>query len=178
MLPYKFINIPNFDEIQQQLILLVPSIFKEIKTSAYVVESDVLLSACPSLKDFLKQNSLEWDIARFFMTGPHDSLPIHTDGNKEYPKFLALNLPVIGCEHSTMNWWKQATFVEVIPNTKYYGTGMDLFESDLPPTYSFALTKPALVQINIPHNVTNMQNYERVILSIRFKSDPVNLWHK
>jgi hypothetical protein len=178
MIPYKFIDIPNFAQIQQQLILLVPDIFNEIKTSAFVVPSDLVLSVCPLLGDFLKQNFLEWDIARFFMTGPYDSLPIHTDGNNEYPKFLSLNLPITGCDSSTMNWWAHAEFTEVVSNSKYYGYGLDTFRSDSEPTYSCALTGPALVQINLPHNVINMQNHERVVLSIRFRIEPLHLWHK
>jgi hypothetical protein len=178
MIPYKFIDIPNFAQIQQQLILLVPGIFNEIKTSAFIVASDVVLSVCPLLENFLKQNSLEWDIARFFMTGPYDSLPIHIDGNNEYPKFLALNLPITGCDSSAMNWWTQAEVAGVVSDSKYYGTGLTIFESSSEPTYSCALTGPALVQINLPHNVINMQKNERIVLSIRFRPEPLHLWHR
>lgn len=178
MLPYKFINIPKFDEIQQQLILLLPKVFKEIKTSAYLAESNVVLSACPALKEFFEKNSLVWDIARFFMTAPNDQLPIHVDGDKQYPKFLALNLPIVGCENSTMNWWEHASYAETLNTGRYYGATTDMYDSNgLPPTHTCSLTTPALVQINVPHNAINPQEHERVILSIRFKPEPTELWY-
>jgi hypothetical protein len=177
MLPYKFIHIQDFDKIQQDLAALVPEIFAEVITSAVVVDSKMVLDRSPGLQDFLQKNNLEWDIARFFMTAPRGNLPIHVDGTEQYPKFLALNLPVCGCEGSAMNWWDQVELTEAI-DLKYYGDKIRHFDSpNKVRLASIALTQPALVQINVPHSVDNDQDHTRVCLSIRFKTEPVHLWH-
>jgi hypothetical protein len=177
MLPYKFVDIPNFDKIQQDLTAMIPLLFKETVTSAIVVDHASVKAHCPLLIDFFEKNDLVWDIARFFMTAPMSELPIHLDGNHENPKFLALNLPIIGCKNTTMNWWEQIELIDV-ESTKEYGANICLFDSDNKIcSHSLELSSPAIVQINIPHNVSNLQDTTRVILSVRFNPEPVSLWN-
>lgn len=178
MTPYKFVDIPNFDKIQQDLVAMVPTFFNEVSTHAVVVDLEDIKLHCPLLIDYLEENNLVWDIARFFMIAPMTEIRIHVDGSSEYPKFLALNLPVMGYKSTTMNWWDR---VEVcsIESTEKYGKNISYYDSDdKVMSHSVELDSPALVQINIPHNVTNLHDCERVVLSVRFKPEPTELWHK
>ena len=177
MLPYKLIDIPDYHHIQQDLLDMVPEIFTHVETSAVVVSSDLVLPRCPELQAWLESEGLEWDIARFFMTAPQGHLPIHIDGTEQYPKFLALNLPIQGCSNSRMNWWDQVELTEA-KDLKYYGDKIRHFDSPNKVLLaSLALDQPALVQINVPHSVDNNQDITRVCLSIRFRQEPVHLWH-
>lgn len=178
MPPYKFVDIPNFDKIQRDLVAMVPLFFKEVSTNAVVVNLEDIKLHCPLLIDFFEKNNLVWDIARFFMIAPMTEIRIHIDGNDENPKFLALNLPVKGYKNTSMNWWDQVELYSV-ESTEKYGKNIPYYDSDNKVMlHSVELDSPALVQINIPHNVTNLQNCERVVLSIRFKPEPTELWHK
>lgn len=178
MLPYKSIDIPEFNEIQEQLKILTLSVFTDFSiNSAKKIEKDLIISACPKLKTFLDENNLIWDIARIFVTAPHNSIAIHLDGDYIHPKFLALNLPIMNCNNSEMQWWLNAEFSHNITDNIQYSTVIPIYKKnqDLP-DYSLELLNPHLVQINIPHGVVNNNNVPRAILSIRFIPEPLHLW--
>lgn len=178
MPPYKFVDIPNFDKIQQDLVAMVPSFFKEVSTHAVVVNVEDIKLHCPLLIDFFEKNNLVWDIARFFMIAPMTEIRIHIDGNSENPKFLALNLPVMGYKNTNMNWWDQVELCGV-ESTEKYGKNIGYYDSDNKVmTHTVELNSPALVQIDIPHNVNNPHDCARVVLSVRFKPEPTELWYK
>jgi hypothetical protein len=177
MLPYKSIDIESYDEIRTQLIEILFSYTTELKTTFILTDKDKVLSHIPKLKKFLTDNNLELDICRFFITSPQDSIGIHTDGNDEFPKYLALNLPLFGCSNSYMRWWSDVELIEVREHIDGYVKNIKVFDgTGKTPDHSLALITPHLVQIDIPHDVVNFQDYYRAIFSMRFKPEPLHLW--
>lgn len=177
ILPYKSVNIESYDEIQAQLTEILSTITDTITTTAYPVDEDFILDQVPQLRQFLLTNSLVWDVGRFFTTDSNDSIPIHKDGNDEHPKFLALNLPLFGCNNSLMHWWDNVE-IDYSSSTYKYGKNIKMFSgSNKVITHSLELSIPHLVRIDLPHNVANLKDSPRAILSIRFKPEPLHLWY-
>lgn len=176
-LPYKPVNIESYNEIQIQLTEILSTITDTITTTAYPVDEDFILNQVPRLREFLLTNNLVWDMARFFTTDLNDSVPIHTDGNEEYPKFLALNLPLFGCDGSLMHWWDNVDLAYA-SSTYQYGKNIKMLDGpDKVITHSLELSTPHLVRIDLPHNVANLKDSPRAILSMRFKPEPLHLWY-
>lgn len=177
ILPYRPVAIESYDEIQAQLTEILFTITDQITTTAYPVDQEFVLDQVPALKDFLLHNNLVWDMGRFFTTNSNDSVPIHTDGNEDYPKFLALNLPLFGCEDSLMYWWDNVG-LDYVSDTYKYGKGIKMLDgADKVITHSLELSTPHLVRIDLPHNVANLKDTPRAILSLRFKPEPLHLWY-
>lgn len=178
MLPYKPIFIDTYDKIQSQLFEFIQPAINANITDAFVVEQTEILNNCPGLKIFLDKNNLHWDMARFFVTASDDSLPIHLDGDAQNPKFLALNLPITGCDNSEMLWWRNVDMIESAEHSNYSISKIPIFDGlNKTITHSLKLTSPHLVQVNIPHSVINDQDQPRAILSLRFRPDPMHLWY-
>jgi hypothetical protein len=177
MLPYKIVNIESFDEIQKQLTKVFFSTTNTIITRSYITDKNSILSQIPALKDFLLENNLHWGVCRFFTTKPNTDIPIHVDGSEEYPKFLALNLPLFGCENSLMQWWDNVELVS-ISNTEEYANNIKIFDSpNKTVSHSLELSLPHLVRIDLPHNIVNLKDTPRAIFSMRFKPEPLHLWY-
>ncbi len=177
ILPYKPVDIESYNEIQSQLTEILFSITDQITTTAYPVDQEFVLNQVPALKDFLSNNNLVWDMCRFFVTSANDSIPIHVDGNSEHPKFLALNLPLFGCKDSLMHWWDNVE-LDHVSDTDKYGKGIKMLDGpDKAITHSLELSTPHLVRIDLPHNVINLKDSPRAILSLRFKPEPLHLWY-
>ena len=178
MLPYKPIFIDSYEKIQSQLFEYIRSAINANVTNAFVVEQTEILNICPGLRIFLDKNNLHWDIARFFVTHSGDSLPIHLDGSAQYPKFLALNLPITGCDNSQMLWWDNVDIIKLVDQSGYSTFKVPILGGENKTIiHSLKLTSPHLVQVNIPHSVVNNQDQPRAILSLRFQPEPVHLWH-
>jgi len=173
---YKPIQIDQFDLTQQQLLSYARKHITNWSTGSIIVDPEAIFSAAPDFKKFIEQHNLVWDIARFFITEPQSSIGIHIDGTELYPKYLALNLPVLNCAGTYMKWWDNLDqvlikdFEQYSPNIKVldglYKTTIDTLE----------LLTPHLVRIDVPHNVINNTDGIRIILSVRFKPEPIELW--
>lgn len=175
---YKQIEIDNFKLIQKQLHTRIEDI-KTNKRDAFAISFNELFSISPQLINWLDHNKLIFDIARFFVTPPLSSIGIHVDGTlPDYPKFLALNLPVLNCTNSHMVWWDN---VEVQQEMQFneYGGKIQIYDSPYKTIIDkLELTSPHLVKINYPHSVDNsLNNYPRIILSLRFKPEPMELFN-
>ena len=176
---FKLISIDNFEIIQNDLIKYAQNTFKENKRDAAPIKLDNLKSISPELIDWLEQNDLQLDVARFMMTPANSTIAIHVDGQlPEFPKFLALNLPLINCTDSHMVWWDN---VEVVESKQFneYGGKIRLFDSPNKKIISkLELTDPYMVRVDVPHSVDNTDNNNpRVILSLRFSPEPLHLWN-
>jgi hypothetical protein len=100
---------------------------------------------------------------------------IHTDWRpKEYGNQLALNIPLLNCEHSVTELWSS----DYTPPTQYTENGQPYNFYDparCKKLTEFKLTQPVLFRTDVPHSVNNSSNKIRKAISIRFKKDPWNL---
>ena len=178
MLPYRAIEIPAFEEIQQQLLGLLAQSGDNYDTGSIIIDASTLWHTCPKLKTFVDAHDLQLDMCRFFVTEPHGSLPIHQDGDEHHHKFLALNLPVLNCLNSEMQWWDQVELVAAETHHQYSKFKIPVYDSAHKVlTHSLELAGPHVVRIDLPHSVVNHQDQPRAIFSMRFKPEPLCLWY-
>jgi hypothetical protein len=175
---FKNLHILNYPQIQQQLLAFAQELFVNITyTSRKETTLEQITERCPGLIEFFTDNNLQWLSARFFYTAPNDSIPIHIDGSDEYPCKFAINFPVIGCENTRMTWWKNVDLVARVDDN-YDASGLRIFDSKFKTVLdNLELLEPALVKIDIPHNVTNTTAYPRIIWSVRFSPEPTHLFY-
>jgi hypothetical protein len=120
-------------------------------------------------KDFLKwldELGLRTKAPVIFYTPPGNIQEPHIDGCDGYLDSVAMNW-VIQSSGATMNWYrlkpgvnisKNATSVHYTPHTLY--TNKELIWE-----YSHVVQWPSLVQIGVPHNVTNFTSSPRWCIS-------------
>lgn len=175
---YKKVYIPNFIQIQSKLLPIALARLRKNQNDAFVVDRVLLETSVPELFDFFNQHSLVYDTSRIFQTAPDSSLAIHVDGNNEWPKLLALNIPIIGCIGTTMYWWRNV-LPTVSTITSEYGKNIQLFDGDDKQVIGqLELTEPYMVKIDVPHSVSNPGNQYRIILTVRFAPEPVDFYNK
>ena len=178
MLPYKAINLPNFEIIKLQLIdLMYETITDFDSTNTKAISNNLIQQNCPDLIDFFDKNNLILDVGRFFVTPPRDGLYIHVDGNSEISRIFSLNLPLLNCEHSEMIWWDNVDIMEYRSHESYGSNIAKMDGKDKIKLAGLALTSPHLVRVDIPHSVENNQDKLRAIFSMRFKPEPHHLWY-
>lgn len=112
--------------------------------------------------------------AILFGNGPGQSAGIHIDGyslERKNASNFALNIPILNCDHGYMNWYKGD--YDLIENKTKEGLKLLKIEWKNKPeiTERALINEPTLVQVNVPHNVENLSNQQRLMLSIRFVPD-------
>ena len=173
---YKKVLIPNLPIIQEKLLSAIPVDISKLKENWAVVINQSTIDSIPELREFINDNNLEFDIGRFFITLPNNDIVIHIDGNDQNPKHLAINIPVLGCKNTSMNWWDELGEGGVF-STEKYGSNVEFFKSASKKIASLELTQPYMVRVDVPHNVSNPTSMHRIILSLRFKPEPIDLWN-
>ena len=170
---YKKINIENFTEIQEELYKFLEQYFdgidKEICTVIPVDELDA-----PLLKQFFVDNNLHPDMYSVFFRMPGRTIPIHLDGDPEFSRFLALNLPIANYKNTYMHWYNISE--DELKDATYQGNLFRGTDAVLTPIDTLELDSPYLLRVDVPHNVTNNTNSIRVLLSVRFDPQPLHLW--
>jgi len=136
---------------------------------------------CPLFLEWTKQHNIktEWvvGIKVNAYNGQNQTKVPHTDLRPEDKNF-ALNFPVKNCEQTYTCMYKLIEGKEIIVNdTSIAGGDADykIFSQDskFEEIAKFYLNKPTLFNTNIPHQVYNDTNQDRLSLSLRFESNPV-----
>jgi len=128
------------------------------------------LCKLPTIVAWLQQHKLTVDRTAFLHVSKHTHWDIHIDHGSHD---VALNLPISGCTNASTHFYKFRE--EAISTlTKSRGTGLPYLEyydpnPELVDVYY--LTKPAVLNIKMPHSVSNSTDIDRVCLSLRFRQD-------
>ena len=112
--------------------------------------------------------------AILFGNGPGESAGIHIDGyslERKNASNFALNIPILNCEQGYMNWYKGA--YDLVEDKTKEGLKLLKIEwKEEPEIIERALiNQPTIVRVNVPHNVENLSDQQRLMLSIRFVPD-------
>jgi hypothetical protein len=112
--------------------------------------------------------------AILFGNGPGQSAGIHIDGyslERKNASNFALNIPILNCEQGYMNWYNGE--YELVENKTKEGLKLLKIKwKEEPKVIERALiNEPTIVQVNVPHNVENLSDQQRLMLSIRFVPD-------
>lgn len=173
----KKVFIPNLAQIQSALLPMALARLRKNQNDAFVVDRTLLETSVPWLFNFFKQHALIYDTSRIFQTAPNNSLAIHVDGTNEWPKLLALNIPIIGCKNTSMDWWTNVHPTEST-HTNEYGKNIQLFDGvNNQVITQLELTEPCMVRIDIPHSVNNPTEQRRIILTVRFMPEPLDFYN-
>jgi hypothetical protein len=119
------------------------------------------------------ESFLNRPIARFCLTYviPYHNASIHID--TEAPQ-LALQIPFRNCNNTFTNFWytDEPPIIKLTENNRPY----EYFERRKCKLITrFSLTRPAFINVKVPHNVENPTELPRLAISIRWVEDPWDL---
>lgn len=174
------IDIPNFNGIQKKLYSLYQDRFDGAgKETIALIPHDVIHQTVPELLKFFEEHNLIPDCYVAIIREPQITAPIHVDGDIGHTAILALNLPVANCDNTRMYWFdvppEEFDYI-TDRGSRYRSLPLDYDWKSLTPTDELELTSPAMVRINVPHNITNDKDTCRMILSVRFFPEPLHIW--
>lgn len=109
-----------------------------------------------------------------FGVPPNSKVNIHVDGytaDRKDSSNFALNIPIQHCEQGVMHWYKGTYTLEEGMTAEKLKHLKIKWEGEPELAYSKLIDSPCIVRVNTPHNVENLSDQYRFILSIRFTPD-------
>ena len=170
---YKPVHIENLTEIQQEVLKLIPEHLFDQTTLTYIENSKNIFLAIPILRDFLKSKNVYnsvMDIA-INITQGNTNGNIHIDSG---PYKHSLNIPIIGCDDTCINFFKANSDYDVI-TVENKGKTHHFFkytEDKCELAYIGDTSVPYILGTKTPHRVVNKQHQTRIMLLIRLWPGP------
>jgi len=170
---YKPVHIENLIEIQQEVLKLIPENLLNQTTLTYIKNSKEIFLSIPVLHDFLKSKIMHWsvmDIAVNITTGNTNG-NIHVDSG---PYIYSLNIPIIGCENTWINFFKADSDYKII-TIENKGKTHNFFkytEDQCELIYEVETNRPYILGTKTPHKVINKSDQTRIMLLIRLFPGP------
>jgi hypothetical protein len=164
---YKFIDIPNVEEIGQQIWQNIPV---ELKTTQYRTTEPSHYEKLKILVDSVETIHPWKDIIGIglIITKPNSIVPIHTDHNLH---MYALNIPIYNTSKPTTWFFKSKEGCDPWYALQSHGDPFNYhFLGDVEFLECFPLVKPAIFNTQVPHAIINNTNDFRCVLSFRFTS--------
>lgn len=196
--PYaKFIDIPNWKSIQQQLIAFKQKNFPTNGWVWYCYFEDQVRKEIPELMQTFDAMNLKMRQMILFdnlhnditVTDHNDPLSIfiHTDAADEendqgtpqpdevefstnFAPTYAINIPMENCEGSTTLWYELIREDDAYCYYPHYDCGGHKHDA-VKEVYRFELTQPAILKIGSPHGVYNPHQQRRSVATFRFYND-------
>jgi len=135
-----------------------------------IIKPEETLSKLPTILTWLRKHNLTVDLTAFLQVAANARWNIHID-HGEYD--VALNLPISGCMNASTRFYKFNEVAQTTLNLSV-GTAQSYLEYHDPNPQIidvYYLTRPALLNIKMPHTVVNPTAVDRVCLSLRFRQD-------
>ena len=170
---YKPVNIENLQEIQQEVLKLIPENLLNKTTLTYIENSKNIFLNIPVLSDFLKSKNMHWAVGNIAIniTQGHDTGNYHLDSG---PFKHSLNIPIIGCENTWINFFKVDGDYKVV-TVENQGKTHHFFrytEDQCELIYEAETIQPYLLGEKTPHRVINKSDQTRIMLLIRLFPGP------
>jgi hypothetical protein len=173
---YKFIKIPNFDIIQQELLNCIKHDYKSKGLHAFNYEEAYLAESCPTFYAWFKPKiKMPVRMFRFYITPPGEKLKPHIDGNKIRATVpFGLNIPVAGAEN-TYQIYHDCPPDNIQGGLKMgYMGGMHPIDVDrLKEIYRLEILQPCFTNNEVMHSVENTSADFRVMFTVRWILDPI-----
>lgn len=177
---FKPLQFNNVESITHTLFNHYQHLLSKNSLYAEAVDRQTIEQLVPDLVSQFDSIGCTWDIARIFITPPNDVLDVHIDGDNNYPKHTAINWPLANCEQSTMTWYNILDLNNFFypDRSQFYGSSRIKFYNadNCQALESVTIDQPYLVRIDVPHGITNHSDKPRMMLSFRFKPEPLHLW--
>jgi len=170
MIFYKKLNVENFDLIRGELErATADEVSKNLRF--WDVPFNWFKDNSPLLYEFIESHKkMPIRLCRFYLTPKHNVLIPHVDGLTNNRSPIGLNIPIIGYENTTMDWYdcpddnltdgnygfNKITASRVIDFTKLRQIDTTIIDC------------PTFVRTDIVHGIKNYNSSLRLVLSIRF----------
>lgn len=179
---FKPINFDNADIITQKL----KEKFKFLENKNVssnedcIIAYDKLKLEIPELEEQLARLGLEVIDCFLFQTKPGQNLTKHIDYDKFESPNVVLNWPIFNCNNTKMNFYRntEELYMDRMQNYPIYEKKVLPVSPDICElTDSLELTSPHLIDVSTIHDVTDVTKH-RLIMSLRFKHNPLSLWNQ
>jgi hypothetical protein len=167
---YKFVNIPNFDKIQLELLNAIDYNYQSKGKHAISYQPSYMRSKCPELMEWLDlRTKLPYRILRYYFTPANDVLEHHIDGSNPRVPF-GLNIPVLNCANTTMTWWNcdEDNFYIPKPIGGYLGSITPKNIAKITIKDRLELVRPCFTKNDVMHSVENPNNTIRIMFTVRW----------
>lgn len=140
-------------------------------------DKDFMLFVFNALQKPLRENGFGVMLPKggiLFGNDPGAVMGIHIDGysmDRKNASNFAINIPILNCEQGYMNWYSGA-YELTETKTKEGLKHLKINWKEEPVIAERAIIdSPTIVRVNIPHNVENLSDKRRLMLSIRYVPD-------
>lgn len=163
-------TIPNFENIQQELLAAISHDYKENKyPHAFTYSKSYMQDTCPLFMHWLSPKlKIPVRLFRYYVTPPGQSLDIHIDGTDPTVPF-GLNIPIIGTKNTYHTYYETdpENLEPRIPDNYLSGTHpKDL--SKLSKIVELEITRPYVLNNEVLHGVRNESDEYRVMFTVRW----------
>lgn len=182
---YKPVDVPNLKEIQQELIPVlekeVPNYTQIPNKFAYVLR-DKIEPYAPLYTQFINSLGLldRWHYSAFIMVSNGNLFPIHVDSLNWQTRCYGLNLPLVNCEDSyTVFYDAEIDSSEITERNNPTNSARVIKDDTIAVEIGrWDASKPAWINIRIPHNPVANHNNPRVLISARFRPEIHDILYK
>jgi hypothetical protein len=169
------IDIPDLNQIQEELYQIVNIKQGITKTHAFSVDESTMIDNCPLFMDwFLPRKKEKVRLYRFYVTEPYGHLGAHIDGNKFCKVPFGMNIPVANCEH-TYHIFYDCDEENIINELKngYLAGCVPKDRSLLKEKCRLEITRPYFTRNDILHSIENNNPTYRVMFTVRWNLHPI-----
>ena len=170
-LPSKFTTL-----IQQSMLNQIDRIGYKTIVNHLHNDREWYLQNIKGLAEFLDEYKLKNQFRGAWLSGVDagTSFEAHVDKTSTWQRNLAVNIPIQGTKQTAMNWYHEATFSRLLDHHRY---GIQCHWTNLKSKYpSLELLEPHMVRTDIPHNIENNSDTQRIVISLKFNPDPSDQW--
>ena len=165
---YKPVNIENLNEIQQEVLKLIPENLLNQSSLTYIENSKEIFLSIPVLYNFLKSKNMHQSVVNIAVniTQGHNQGNIHVDSG---PYKHSLNIPIIGSDNTWINFFKANSDYKVI-TVENKGKTHHFFkytDDQCELIYEGDTSIPYILGTKTPHRVVNESDQTRIMLLIR-----------
>lgn len=165
---YKPVHIEHLDEIQEEVLKLIPENLLNNTNLTYIENSKKIFLSVAPLYDFLKRKNMHQAVMNIAVnvTKGHTNGNIHMDSG---PYKHSLNIPIIGCENTCIDFFKVNGEHKVVA-VNNYGKQHHFFkytEDQCELIYEGDTSIPYILGTKTPHRVLNKSDQIRIMLLIR-----------
>lgn len=169
---FKYVNIANWESIRDAILLSIPEELLTATSSSLTYPPQVT-NACRKndnlMAEFRRLGLFDfWYATGVVVVKPNSALPIHTDTGHH---IWSLNMPVLNCPGTSTVFYEGNAEPEYIP----LNNGKIGYNKFLPENCTeierFTLDRPAILRVDVPHNVVNPNDTLRIALAFRIADE-------
>lgn len=168
-------EIPNLEAIQAELLAAIDHDYTEAhEPHAFTFNEKYMREKCPRFMAWLKPKLKQpVRLYRYYVTPPNQSLRVHIDGDDPTVPF-GLNIPILGCNNTLHTYYKtDPDNLDFGIHSGYLGGTHPKDLSKLEKIVDLEITRPYVINNEVPHGVVNNSDKHRIMFTIRWEVHPL-----